>query len=375
LRLLPDQLLICMNSQTRRLHYFFFGQNFSDGVRITLSILLPTLVLAQLGYFAEGLTVSTGAVCVSITDMPGPVGHKRNGMLAGLGFVVGAALLTGLVAPHVWLLGLAVVALSFFFTMFLVWGVRASAVGTAALLAMVLTLAQPQPPGLALLHGGLLLLGGLWYLGLALLVHRVQPYRPAQQAVGECVHAIAYFLDLKARFYNPSTKLDDDFRQLVAQQVVVNEKQEAVRELLFRTRQIVNETTSTGRRLVLTFVETVDLYEQVTAIHYDYAMVRSVFGDSGNAGGSVEADSADWHRSRPPRRGHSGGPLHPARARQPGRGPHAAAKPRGRPRRRAQSRRPQPRAEENPGQPARHHQAGRKHPALLRRKPAAQAQC
>jgi uncharacterized membrane protein (TIGR01666 family) len=273
-----------MNSQTRRLHYFFFGQNFSDGVRITLSILLPALVLGQLGHFAEGLTISTGAVCVSITDMPGPVAHKRNGMLAAIGFVLGTALLTGAVAGQVPLLGLAVAGQAFFFTMFLVWGARAAAVGTAALLAMVLTLAQPMPLAQVLQHGLLLLLGGAWYMGLALLVHRVQPYRPAQQAVGECVHALAYFLNLKARFYDPSTDLDDDFRRLVAQQVVVNEKQEAVRELLFRTRQIVNETTSTGRRLVLTFVETVDLYEHVTAIHYDYATVRAVFGQSGVLG-------------------------------------------------------------------------------------------
>ncbi|GAA4348814.1 FUSC family membrane protein [Hymenobacter saemangeumensis] len=270
-----------MNSQTRRLHYFFFGQNFSDGVRITLSILLPALVLAQLGHFAEGLTISTGALCLSITDMPGPVGHKRNGMLAALGFVLLASVLTGLVARQPWLLGAAVALQAFVFTMLLVWGARAAAVGTAALLAMVLTLARPLPLAEVLPHALQLGLGGAWYMGLALLVHRVQPYRPAQQAVGECVHALAYFLDLKARFYDPSTDLDDDFRRLVAQQVVVNEKQEAVRELLFRTRQIVNESTSTGRRLVLTFVETVDLFEHVTAIHYDYAHVRAVFGESG----------------------------------------------------------------------------------------------
>jgi len=273
-----------MNSQTRRLHYFFFGQNFSDGVRITLSILLPALAGSQLGYFAEGLSVSTGAVCLSITDMPGPAGHKRNGMLAGLGLVGGAALLTGLAAQHLLTLGLAVAGQAFFFTMLLVWGARAAAVGTAALLAMVLTLAQPLALEKVLPHSLLLLAGGAWYTALAVLVQRVQPYRAAQQAVGECVHAIAYFLDLKARFYNPATDLDEDFRKLLAQQVVVNEKQEAVRELLFRTRQIVNETTSTGRRLVLTFVETVDLYEHITAIHHDYATVRSVFGNSGILG-------------------------------------------------------------------------------------------
>ncbi len=270
-----------MNLPTRSFQYFFFGQNFSDGLRTTVAILLPALLLGQVGHFAAGLIVSTGAVCVSVTDSPGPPGHRRNGLLAALAVVGLTGVLTSLAATSVWLLGLEVAVLSFGLTLLLVWGARAGAVGTAGLLNVVLLLAAPptlaQLPG----HVGLLLLGGLWYAGLALLVHRVRPYRPAQQALGECIHALARFLELKARFYRPETALADDYRRLVAQQVVVNEKQEAVRDLLFRTRQIVNETTATGRRLVLTFVETVDLYERITAASYDYAAVRAAFGPSG----------------------------------------------------------------------------------------------
>lgn len=270
-----------MNTPTRRLQYFFFGQSFSDGVRTTLAIVLPALLLAQWGHLAEGITVSTGAVCLSVTDTPGPAGHRRNGLLAALALVGGTAVLTGAVAGHVWLLSLVVGGLAFGLTMLLVWGARAGAVGTAALLGVVLLLAHPPAPAQVLPHAGLLLAGGLWYAALALLVHRVRPYRPAQQALGECLHALARFLEIKARFYDPATALDADYRRLVAQQVVVNEKQEAARDLLFRTRQIVSETTRTGRRLVLTFVETVDLYERLMASYYDYGAVRTAFGPSG----------------------------------------------------------------------------------------------
>ena len=270
-----------MNTYTRRISYFISGQHFSDGVRTTVSILLPALLLAQCGHFDLGLTISTGAVCVSVTDTPGPAAHRRNGMLAALGLVLVTALLTSLAATSVWLLGLQVVLLSFGCTMLLVWGARAGAVGTAGLLNVVLMLAHPPTLAQALPHAGLLLLGGLWYAGLAMVTYQVLPYRPAQQALGECIHALARFLELKAKFYNPATALEEDYRELVAQQVVVNEKQEAARDILFRTRQIVNETTSTGRRLVLTFVETVDLYERVTAGYYDYAAVRASFGQSG----------------------------------------------------------------------------------------------
>jgi uncharacterized membrane protein YccC len=68
---------------------------------------------------------------------------------------------------------------------------------------------------------------------------------------------------------------------LVAQQIIVNEKQDLVRELLFKTRQIVEESTDEGRKLVFTFVETVDLFEDVTASYYDYSSLRKLFRDTG----------------------------------------------------------------------------------------------
>jgi uncharacterized membrane protein YccC len=266
----------------RDLSYFFFSQHFSDGLRTTLAILLPAVIGAQWGQFAEGITISTGAVCLSVTDTPGPLQHRRNGLLAALGLVFVWALLVGWLAPYRLALGAVFVALSFGLTMLLVWGARAGAVGSATLLGMVLTLAHPPADTPAnWLHASLLGLGGLWYLLLALVQSRVQPYRSAQQALGECLHAVAGFLHLKAIFYNPSTDLADDYRRLVAQQVVVNEKQEAVRDHLFRTRQIVSESTSAGRRLVLTFTETVDLYEHITAGYYDYAALRKAFGHAG----------------------------------------------------------------------------------------------
>ncbi len=264
---------------TRRdLAYFFFSQHFSDGLRTTLAILLPALVGAQWGDLATGVTISTGAVCVSVTDTPGPARHKRNGMLASLGLVFVVSILTNLVAPYRVLLGLEVVGLAFALTMLLVWGARAGAVGSATLLAMVLTLAHPIGPAQVVPHALLLGLGGAWYLLLALLQQQVLPYRAAQQALGECLHALAGFLELKATFYQQSTDLEEDYRRLVAQQVTVNEKQEAVREVIFRSRQLVSESTSASRRLVLTFVEAVDLYEHITAGHYDYAALRRDFG-------------------------------------------------------------------------------------------------
>ena len=270
-----------MNRQTREIKYFLFSEYFSDGLRITLGVLLPSLVFAWYGQVEMGLTMSLGALCVSITDIPGPVLHKRNGMLICNLTVFLVALVTGFARLHPWVLGAEILVLSFFFSLLTIYGNRASFLGTAGLLVMILMtdkeLAPAQVPGFA----ALVLAGGAWYTLLSLSFFHIRPYRPTQQALGACIHETAAFLRLKATFYSTETDLDQNYEKLLAQQVVVSETQDAVRELLFKSRYIAKDSTSTGRVLTLTFVDLVDLYERTTAIHYDYAALREKFGHTG----------------------------------------------------------------------------------------------
>jgi uncharacterized membrane protein YccC len=92
---------------------------------------------------------------------------------------------------------------------------------------------------------------------------------------------IATYLSIKTDFYDESTELATNYRRLVDQQIIVHEKQQTVRELLFKTRQIVDETTAEGRRLVFVFAEAVDLFENITATYYDYTLLRKQFAGTG----------------------------------------------------------------------------------------------
>ncbi|GAB3914784.1 FUSC family membrane protein [Larkinella knui] len=270
-----------MKRQIREVRYFLFGQHFSDGLRITLAILIPSVVFYHFGQFETGLPISLGALWVSITDAPGPAVHRRNGMLAGNLVVVLVSLITGFIRMNVWLLGVEIALFSFFFSMFAIYGNRTTSVGTAGLLSMILMMDRELESAAVWRYGALVCAGGLWYMAISLTFSQLRPYRAAQQALGECIHEIAKFLMIKAEFYSIRTDLQDDYRKLVAQQAVVSEKQDAVRELLFKTRVIVKETTWTGRLLVLTFGDVVDLYEQIVAMYYDYALIRDRFATTG----------------------------------------------------------------------------------------------
>jgi uncharacterized membrane protein YccC len=54
-----------------------------------------------------------------------------------------------------------------------------------------------------------------------------------------------------------------------------------VRELLFKNRTLLKESTHTARKLVLTFVHVVDLFENIMATWYDYHLLREKYKDTG----------------------------------------------------------------------------------------------
>ncbi len=258
---------------------FLFSQYLADGIRITIAIVLPSIIYDWFGNLEKGIVISVGALCVSICDVPGPVKHRRNGMLYCNVFIFLMALLTGLVNNNAILLGILIVISSFFFSMLSIYGNRSASVGTAALLLMILRMTTITGMKESLVESLLVLSGGIWYMLLALIFNSLTPYRPAQRSVAECIRETAKYLRIKATLYDPDTNIDDDYKKLVDQQAAVNEKQEQVRELLFRNRAMLKESISSGRLLVLMFSDLVDLYEQMLAGWYDYKMLREKSAD------------------------------------------------------------------------------------------------
>ena len=267
--------------RSQQIKYFLFSQYLSDGIRITAEIIIPAVVFSYLGNLEVGLALSLGALCVSISDTPGPIVHKTNGMLVCNVFIFISAFLTGILNANPFSLGILILSASFIFTMFSVYGSRATSVGFAALLIMILQMTKIVPSTQVLKESLLILSGGVWYMLIALIFYRLTPYRPAQRSLGDCIHETSKYLMIKSEMYDPNSDLSEQYKKLLDQQVIVNEKQNEVRELLFKNRAVLKESTRTGRMLVLTFVDVVDLFEHIMATWYDYALLRKKYSSTG----------------------------------------------------------------------------------------------
>jgi uncharacterized membrane protein YccC len=260
---------------------FVNSHNWNGAVRITAGILFPAILLGYFNNLSAGIVLSIGAMCVGNTDNPGPIHHRRNGMIACMLIIFLVTLLTGMASGSAVWTGLLVFICCFIFSLMNIYGNRAGSIGVNALLVMVLNIDRPHHGWDILINAAYVLAGGAWYTTLSLLLYSFRPYKLAQQALGDCVEATAGYLRFKAAFYAREVDYDKSYRQLVEDQIEIQEKQELVRELLFKSRDIVKDSTHTGRVLVMTFLDVIDLFERIMTSQQDYPTLHRYFDDTG----------------------------------------------------------------------------------------------
>ncbi|HVS95691.1 MAG TPA: FUSC family membrane protein [Puia sp.] len=265
----------------RQYKSFINSHYFNGAVRITVGITLPAILLGYLHNLAAGISISIGAMCVGNTDNPGPIHHRRNGMVACIFSIFLVTLLMGLASSSDWLTGLLVLSFCFVFSFIGIYGTRASSIGINALLVMVLNVARPRSGTESLVTALYVLSGGVWYTLLSLMLYSFRPYKLVQQALGDCMGATADYLRAKASFYGDNTDYEDAYRRLLESQVTVHQKQDLVRELIFKSRNVVRESTNIGRVLMMMFLDTIDLFERIMTSQQDYRELHHFFDGTG----------------------------------------------------------------------------------------------
>ncbi|WP_257670079.1 FUSC family protein [Parapedobacter tibetensis] len=268
--------------KAQEIQNFFYSQYFADGLRITFGTVIPAIIFSWMGNLQIGITISLGALVVGLADTPGPLNHRRNGMLICTLVVLVSALITNMVSGVPMLLTLVIMVLGFLFSMFAVYGARASSVGTMGILVMVLNIDGGDNTFMDVIANiSYILAGCTWYMLLSLSLHQVQPYRQAQQELAESIHNVADYIRIKASFYDVKLDNEKNYRALIEQQIIVSEHQDNVRDQLFRSKKIIKDTTKIGRLLILIFTDIIDLFEQSMATHYDYDSIKEQFGRTG----------------------------------------------------------------------------------------------
>jgi uncharacterized membrane protein YccC len=249
--------------------------------RVCLGALVPAIVMSHFGSLSIGIIAALGATMASSADGPGPIHHRRNGMLISVIVIFSIAVITGLLASNILALGIWIAVCCFIASMVAVYGERANGIGLAALIVMSLVIGRVDEGSGSLVNALFMAGGAAWYTILSLVLHQMRPYRLPQQALGDCVMSTANYLRIRTQFYDANVDFDKVYNKLMESQVEVHQQQNLLRELLFKSRNVTKESTNTSRTLVMIFVDIVDLFEKSTTSFYDYGSLHRNFGHTG----------------------------------------------------------------------------------------------
>lgn len=266
---------------TREFRKYITSHQTNLAIRVTFSVVLPPIIFYHFDVMPIGVAMSLGALCTSLTDTPGPPHHRKNGILASIAVNFLTAIIVGLTNFFPVVVGVEVLVFSFLLSLIAIYGNRASSIGVLGLLILILNI-DTHRSHLATFENAICIgIGGVWYAFLSFLLNQIFPYRLAQQALGESIISAAQFLRVKANFYRKDYSFDDAYTQLMKMQVTVQEQQAQVRELLFKSRRIVNDSTPKSRVLLMMFVDEVDLFERVMTSQQNYQFLHEQFDDTG----------------------------------------------------------------------------------------------
>lgn len=271
-----------MKSYSLGIKQFISSQYVSTGLKITACVLLPAILLQYFGLLGTMMGIPLGALLIALTDQPGPLHHRSNGMIASIIINFFVVCIAGASAFSPWLVGAEVLVLSFLFSMFGVYGARADVIGLIALIAFFISYGtqsyQPQPFINTAIYFSA---GGAWYALFSIITNTIQPYRPAMQLLGEYLGNIGEYLRLRSGFYSSHADINGIVAKLIPHQVTIQQQQAALRELMFKTRLFLKEPTNKGRRLMMIFLESTDLLERIMTAQQDYTQLHQEFDRAG----------------------------------------------------------------------------------------------
>ena len=108
---------------------FIGSQYLYTGIRITAGVVIPAFFLYQYGLLVQMIAIPFGALFISLTDNPGPINYRRNGMLVSIVLSCLVLLVAGYSRGHSVLILNELAVFGLAFTLIGVFGNRSNSIG------------------------------------------------------------------------------------------------------------------------------------------------------------------------------------------------------------------------------------------------------
>jgi uncharacterized membrane protein (TIGR01666 family) len=255
---------------------FAGSTNFSNALKVTIASVIPVIACAFFWKFDIGFTVAIGALLTYPSDIPSTLKHKINGVLVAAAMVAGANLLVNLLYPFPLAFYPFLALLLFFLSLISVYGQRATMVSFSGLLSVSLAFANLNSGIEMLQHSALILIGGLFYLVVALAFHYARPYRYIELQLAECIRLTSKYLKLRGDLWNADAKREKIIEKQLHLQVELNLIHENLREIIFRNHSATGSSNQ-NRKMLIIFVLLVEVLELALSTSFNHSKLHGKF--------------------------------------------------------------------------------------------------
>lgn len=254
----------------KELLQFLKSISFSRAVRVGIAVTLPAVIGAQLGYFEIGMVLSFGAFWSSFSDVSGSFEHKKTGILVSAALVTVVSFIKGYLYVELWLLIPVLGSLTFAIAFISVYGFRASLISFSGLIALVLSSARTSEVLEIYQYALLMGTGGLWYLLLSKIWHRINPKAETEEFLSDTYLFTAEFLETRGKLISPHGDHGELQAKLIDLQGELTENHETLREILILSKRTSGWSNYEDKRLLI-FKQLVDILETAIAnpVNYD----------------------------------------------------------------------------------------------------------
>ncbi|RBN50823.1 FUSC family protein [Flavobacterium psychrolimnae] len=251
---------------------------FTNAIKVTIAAVIPVVIFSFLGKFEMGFAMALGAFFTYPSDIPSSLKHKINGVLVTAFLVSGINLLVNIVFPYSWIFYPFLAVLIFLISMLSVYGQRATMVSFSGLIAVSLAFASINTGWAMLLHAGLILAGGLFYLLISLIFHYIRPHRYVELQIAECIKLTAKYLKLRGDLWTLNADRKSIIEKQLHLQVELNTIHQNIREVLISSHT-TSGSSNQNRKMLLVFISLVEILELALSTAFDHDKLHQKFDD------------------------------------------------------------------------------------------------
>ncbi|WP_218598407.1 FUSC family membrane protein [Polaribacter sp. NJDZ03] len=258
---------------------YFKSIYFIKAFLVALAMVIAVIVSV---YFFDsynvGFSIALGAILCAPSDVSGSVKHKFYGMVASIILAFSITLLIGSFNNYPFILAPLLIILVFLVSYISVFGFRASLISLSGLIAIVLAFGHHSTEISILEHSLFILLGGVWYLILAISTQLLLPAVQADFLFVQLLEKTAEFIKIRGALLVETNDRSSLLEQHFKLQTEINELQENIREVVLE-KKFNSGFSHRIRRQQLIFSKIIEIYELGISNTIDYEKLDAIFKD------------------------------------------------------------------------------------------------